>query len=173
MVLVLMGFHACQLPLHNQGENNEAEEPTDTTATVHENLTHTTVQSNLAMFVPDEFGMITEDDPFIYFVASVDETKYRDYKYIYADGPDSLAFIHIDGERHILKTLDWVTDIDEEDEDMYQLTTVSQSDEYDVQVVQKLEKREGASSTWSGNINVTRRADGAVYRSEIFGTSSH
>lgn len=173
IVLVLIGFHACQLPLSNQSENNESEEPEGTTATVVHEEPDTIAQASPASFTLDEFGMLTEDDPWIYFLASVDEAKYRNHKYIYANGPDSLAFIHIDGKRHFLKTLEWFDVIDEEDEDMFELTTIDQSDEYDVKVVQKLEKREEASSTWTGNITVTRRADGAVYKSEIFGTSSH
>ena len=57
MVLVLMAFHACQLPIGNQGENNASEELKDTTMIVHEELIEspdTTVQANPPAFVLDE-----------------------------------------------------------------------------------------------------------------------
>src|SRR5690606_24455251 len=137
---MLMAFHACQLPIGNQGENNASEEPKDTTMIVHKELIEspdTTVQANPPAFVLDEFGTLTEKDPWIYFVCGVNKEKYMDHKYIYADGPDSLAFIHIDGKRHFLKTVDWFHfSFDKDDKEIYELTTVSTSDEYHVKVHQ-------------------------------------
>lgn len=185
MVLVLMTCYACQLPIDNRTDNHEvdeqveeqAEEPKDTTAIIHEALVETsdtTAQVDPATFVLDEFGMLTEDDPEIYFVCAVNKKKYMDHKYIYADGPDSLAFIHIDGKRHFLKTVDWFYfSFDKDDKEIYELTTVSSSDDYHVKVHIELEMREIAGSTWAGNITVIRKADGAVYKSEIYGSSFH
>lgn len=177
IVLMLMACYACQLPLGNQIESNESEAPNDTTAIAHEELPETadtTALTNPATLTLDEFGMLTEDDPWIYFVCGVDKESYMDHKYIYADGPDSLAFIHIDGKRHILKTVDWFHfSFDKDDKEIHELTTVSTSDDYHVKVHIELEMREIAGSTWTGNITVIRRADGAVYKSDIYGSSSH
>src|SRR5690606_8599426 len=131
MVLVLMAFHACQLPIGNQGENNASEEPKDTTTIIHKELIEspdTTVQVNPPTFVLDEFGTLTYDDPEMYFVCGVNKEKYMDHKYIYADGPDSLAFIHIDGKRHLLKTVDWFHfSFDKDDKEIYELTKIGRA----------------------------------------------
>ena len=120
--------------------------------------------------VLDEMGMFADDDPIIYFVASVNKAKYGEWKYIYADGPDSVAFIKVDSKRQLLKTLE--SDVFEDGDD-YSVKSFSQNEDYEVRVFQKLISQEEGSANWTGHITVTRRADGAIFKSDIYATSSH
>lgn len=121
--------------------------------------------------VLDEMGMFDDDDPIIYFVASVNKAKYAEWQYIYADGPDSVAFIKVDGKRQLLKTLE--SDVFENGDDDYSVKSFSQNEDYEVRVFQKLMSQEEGSANWTGHITVTRRADGAIFKSDIYATSSH
>lgn len=132
-----------------------------------DSITHATAPA----FELEEFGMFDDDDPIIYFVASVNEAKAYDHQYIYADGPDSVAIIKADGKRQLLKTLE--SDVFENGDDDYRVTSFSQNEDYEVRVLQKLTKQEEAHAYWTGHITVTRRADGAVFKSAIWATSSH
>lgn len=137
-----------------------------------ENTATAEQEADTPTLILDEFGIFDDDDPIIYFNASVSEAKYGDHKFIYADGPDSLAFIYVDGKRLTLKTLEWGS-IDNGDED-YRAWTFSLNEEYSTHVVKKLASEVVESSAeWTGHITVTRLVDGAVYKSDIYGTSGH
>lgn len=136
------------------------------------NTTTAVQEADTPTLILDEFGIFDDDDPIIYFNASVSEAKHNDRKFIYADGPDSLAFIAVDGKRITLKTLEWDS-IDNGDDD-YRAWTFSLNEEYSTHIVKKLASEVVESSAeWTGHITVTRLADGAVYKSAIYATSGH
>lgn len=181
--LTLVGFSLIGLMLfacdnlRNNNTNASDEATTDSigiadSTSIGENIATEVQEANTQALILDEFGFFDDDDPVIYFVASVSEAKYRDAKYIYADGPDSLAFIYVDGKRLALKTLKWDS-IDNGDDD-YRAWTFSLNEEYSTYVVKKLASEVVESrATWTGHITVTRLADGAVYKSDIYATSGH
>lgn len=167
---LVAGCNYTQEQDHNRMNDTIAETKTTLAAQPVDSDTDTITYVHTPTFELEEMGMFDDNDPIIYFVASVSEAKYADWKYIYADGPDSVAVIKAGGKRQLLKTLE--SDVFENGDD-YRVKSFSQNEDYEVRLLQKLTSQDESGARWTGHITVIRRADGAVFKSDIYATSGH